>query len=139
MSDGLRKPKDPRLGADITGQVEAVGAQVTEFQPGDKVFGEIGAGGFAEYVAAPAKSLTGKPINLSFAAAAAVPVAGLTALQGLRDTGKIQPGQMVLVNGASGGVGAFAVQFAKHFNAQVTVVCSTRNVEKENCKRGKRC
>lgn len=129
LSDGLRKPKDPRLGADIAGRVEAVGAQVTEFQPGDEVFGEIGAGGFAEYVAVAAKALTHKPTNRTFAEAAAVPVAGFTALQGLRDTGKIQPGQRVLVNGASGGVGAYAVQLAKHFGAHVTGVCSGRNVD----------
>lgn len=129
LSDGLRKPKDPRLGADIAGRVEAVGAQVTEFQPGDEVFGEIGAGGFAEYVAVPAKTLMHKPANRTFAEAAAIPIAGLTALQGLRDTGKIQPGQQVLVNGASGGVGTYAVQLAKHFGAQVTGVCSGRNVE----------
>ncbi|MCE7983360.1 MAG: NAD(P)-dependent alcohol dehydrogenase [Caldilinea sp. CFX5] len=129
LSDGLRKPKDPRLGADIAGRVEAVGAQVKDFQPGDEVFGEIGAGGFAEYVAVPAKALMHKPVNITFAAAAAVPIAGLTALQGLRDKGKLQPGQRVLVNGASGGVGTYAVQLAKIFGAEVTGVCSTRNVE----------
>lgn len=129
LSDGLRKPKDPRLGADIAGRVEAVGAAVTMFQPGDEVFGEIGAGGFAEYVCAKEKALAPKPANLTFAEAAAVPVAGFTALQGLRDKGKLQPGQQVLINGASGGVGTFAVQLAKHFGAEVTAVCSTRNLD----------
>lgn len=129
LSDGLRKPKDPRLGADIAGVVEAVGAAVTHFKPGDEVFGEIGAGGFAEYVCAKEKSVVPKPTNRSFAEAAAVPVAGLTALQGLRDKGKLQTGQKVLVNGASGGVGTYAVQLAKHFGAEVTAVCSTRNLD----------
>ena len=129
LGDGLLKPKEPRLGADIAGVIEAVGSHVKEFQPGDEVFGEIGAGGFAEYVCVPAKSLVPKPSNVTFAEAAAVPVAALTALQGLRDTGKLQPGQKVLVNGASGGVGTFAVQMAKALGGEVTAVCSTRNVE----------
>ncbi|MEZ4711270.1 MAG: NAD(P)-dependent alcohol dehydrogenase [Caldilineaceae bacterium] len=129
LSDGLLKPKDPRLGADIAGRVEAVGRTVTTFQSGDEVFGEIGAGGFAEYVCAKATSLAPKPANLTFVQAAAVPVAGLTALQGLRDTGQLQAGQKVLINGASGGVGAFAVQIAKALGAELTGVCSTRNVE----------
>ena len=129
LSDGLRKPKDPRLGADIAGTVEALGRNATDLQIGDAVFGEIGAGGFAEYVCVPAKSVVPKPTNLSFAEAAAVPVAALTALQGLRDTGKLQTGQKVLVNGASGGVGTFAVQMAKAFGAEVSGVCSGRNVE----------
>lgn len=129
FSDGLRKPKDPRLGADIAGRVAAVGAAVTMFQPGDEVFGDIGAGGFAEYVCAQEKALAPKPANVTFAEAAAVPVAGFTALQGLRDKGKLQPGQKVLINGASGGVGTFAVQLAKHFGAEVTAVCSTRNLD----------
>ncbi len=129
LSDGLQKPKDGRLGADIAGRVVAVGSQVKEFMPGDDVFGEIGAGGFAEYVCARATALAPKPANLSFAAAAAVPVAAFTALQGLCDKGHLQAGQQVLINGASGGVGTFAVQMAKAFGAQVTGVCSTRNVE----------
>lgn len=129
LSDGVRKPKDPRLGADIAGVVAAVGATVTQFKPGDEVFGDIGAGGFAEYACAKATALVHKPANITFAEAAAVPVAGLTALQGLRDKGKLQAGQRVLVNGASGGVGTYAVQIAKAFGAEVTGVCSTRNLE----------
>jgi len=129
LSDGLRKPKNPRLGADIAGRVEAVGRAVTAFQPGDDVFGEIGAGGFAEYVCVKEAALVSKPANLSFAAAAAAPVAALTALQGLRNHGKLQSGQKVLINGASGGVGTFTVQMAKAFGAEVTGVCSTRNLE----------
>lgn len=128
LGDGLTKPKDPRLGADIAGRVEAVGSAVTTVQPGDEVFGEIGAGGFAEYVCAKETALVKKPANLSWEEAAALPVAALTALQGLRDKGKIQPGQKVLVNGASGGVGTFGVQMAKAFGAEVTGVCSTRNL-----------
>jgi len=127
--NGLRKPKDPRLGADIAGRVEAVGTNVTQFQPGDEVFGVVAAGGFAEYACAAENQLALKPANSSFEAAAAVPVAALTALQGLRDTGQIQPGQKVLIHGASGGVGTFAVQIAKAFGAEVTAVCSTRNVD----------
>lgn len=129
LSDGLRKPKDPRLGADIAGIVEAVGPAVTQFKPGDEVFGEIGAGGFAEYACVPEKVLAPKPANCTFAEAAAVPVAGFTALQGLRDKGKMQAGQKVLINGASGGVGTYAVQIAKAFGAEVTGVCSTRNLD----------
>lgn len=129
LSDGLRKPKNPRLGADMAGRVEAVGRAVTAFQPGDDVFGEIGAGGFAEYVCVKEAALVSKPANLSFAAAAAAPVAALTALQGLRNHGKLQSGQKVLINGASGGVGTFTVQMAKAFGAEVTGVCSTRNLE----------
>jgi NADPH:quinone reductase-like Zn-dependent oxidoreductase len=109
-----------------------LGGSVTQFKPGDEVFGDIAGGsggGFAEYAAAPEKALAPKPANLSFEQAAAVPMAGVTALQGLRDEGKIQPGQSVLINGASGGVGTFAVQIAKAFGAQVTAVCSTRNLE----------
>lgn len=128
LSDGLLKPKDPRLGADFAGRVEAVGQDVTQFQPGDEVFGE-GVGGFAEYACAAERILVHKPANLSFEEAAAVPVVGFTALQGLRHAGEIQPGQKVLVNGASGGVGTFAVQLAKSFGAEVTGVCSTRNLE----------
>jgi len=132
LENGLRKPKITRLGADIAGRVEAVGADVTQFQPGDVVFGENfarGLGGFAEYVAVPERALALKPANLSLEAAAAVPIAALTALQGLRNKGQIQPGQKVLVNGASGGVGTFAVQIAKALGTEVTGVCSTRNVD----------
>ena len=126
---GLLKPKNKILGADIAGQVEAVGPNVTQFQAGDEVFGDISKRGFAEYVCVTEDKLVLKPANLSFEAAAAVPVAGLTALQCLRDQGQIQPGQKVLINGASGGVGTFAVQIAKYFGADVTGVCSTRNVD----------
>ncbi|HZJ24784.1 MAG TPA: NAD(P)-dependent alcohol dehydrogenase [Anaerolineales bacterium] len=129
MGEGLRKPKNPKLGADIAGQVEAVGMNVTEFKPGDKVFGAVGAGGFAEYVCTREKNLALKPANISFEAAAAAPVVGFTALQGLRDLGHIQAGQKVLVNGASGGVGHFAVQIAKSYGTEVTGVCSTRNLD----------
>jgi NADPH:quinone reductase-like Zn-dependent oxidoreductase len=117
-------------GADIAGRVEAVGAAVTQFQPGDEVFGVPArfAGGFAEYTCVPEGRLARKPAKLSFEAAAAVPVASMTALQGLRDKGKIRPGHKVLVNGASGGVGTFAVQIAKSFGAEVTAVCSARNL-----------
>ena len=126
---GLRKPKYSLLGTDVAGEVEAVGNAVTRFQPGDAVFGFVGSGGFAEYVSAPEKLLALKPDNLSFEQAATVPLAGVTALQGLRDAGKIQSGQEVLIVGASGGVGTFAVQIAKSYGADVTGVCSTRNVE----------
>jgi NADPH:quinone reductase-like Zn-dependent oxidoreductase len=129
LSDGLLKPKNTLLGADIAGRVEAVGSKVTQFQPGDEVFGDVSAGGFAEYVCAREKALALKPANLSFEQAAAAPVAALTALQGLRNQGQIRPGQQVLINGASGGVGTFAVQIAKAFGAEVTGVCSTRNVD----------
>ena len=129
MGMGLLKPKNPILGADIAGRVEAVGKDVRQFRPGDEIFGDIGHGGFAEYAVAPERFLALKPASLSFEAAAAVPVAALTALQGLRDSGKVQAGQKVLINGASGGVGTFAVQIAKVFGAEVTAVCSTRNVE----------
>ena len=128
MGGGLLKPKNTRLGADIAGRVEAVGRNVTQFQPGDEVFG-MTQGGFAEYACAPENTLALKPSNLSFEEAAAIPMAAVTALQGLRDTGQIQPGQKVLINGASGGVGTFAVQIAKSFGAEVTAVCSTRNLE----------
>ncbi|TDA66431.1 MAG: NAD(P)-dependent alcohol dehydrogenase [Chloroflexi bacterium] len=129
MAGGLLRPKNPRLGGDIAGRVEAVGKNIQQFRPGDEVFGSIGHGGFAEYAVVPERRLALKPANLSFEAAAAVPVAALTALQGLRDCGKIQAGQKVLINGAAGGVGTFAVQIAKAFGAEVTAVCSTRNVE----------
>ncbi len=128
FSDGLLKPKT-MLGADIAGRVEAVGTNVTQFQPGDEVFGDISAGGFAEYVCATENQLALKPADISFEAAAAIPVVAFTALQGLRDEGRIQPGQNVLINGASGGVGSFAVQIAKSFGAEVTAVCSTRNLD----------
>lgn len=128
LGEGLLKPKNPRLGADVAGRVEAVGNSVTEYQPGDEVFG-VCVGSFAEYVCAAETKLALKPTNLSFEAAAAVPVAAFTALKGLRDNGQIQPGQKVLVNGASGGVGTFAVQLAKAFGAEVTGVCSTRNLD----------
>jgi NADPH:quinone reductase-like Zn-dependent oxidoreductase len=128
---GLLKPKHTILGADIAGRVEAVGKNVTAFQPGDAVFGDISAGGFggfAEYVCARAEALVLKPANITFEQAAAVPMAAVTALQGLRTTGRIQAGQKVLVNGASGGVGTFAVQIAKAIGTEVTAVVSTRNV-----------
>nr|WP_263323523.1 NAD(P)-dependent alcohol dehydrogenase [Neobacillus sp. Marseille-Q6967] len=129
---GLLKPKYPIPGGDIAGRVEAVGKDVKQFQPGDDVFGDLsgsGWGGFAEYVSVQEKALALKPANLSYEEAAAVPMAGVTALQSLRDKGKIQPGQKVLIHGASGGVGTFAVQIAKSFGAEVTGVCSTRNKE----------
>lgn len=129
---GLLKPKYAIPGGDIAGTVEAVGKDVVQFQPGDAVFGDLsgcGWGGFAEYVAIPESALTLKPGNLSFEEAAAVPMAGVTALQSLRNKGKIEPGQRVLINGASGGVGTFAVQIAKAFGAEVTGVCSTRNLD----------
>jgi NADPH:quinone reductase-like Zn-dependent oxidoreductase len=125
---GLSKPKRKTRGADLAGQVEAVGKSVTRLQPGDEVFGEA-SGAFAEYVAASEKVLAPKPPNISFEEAAAVPVAALTALQGLRDKAKIQSGHKVLINGASGGVGTFAVQIAKSFGAEVTGVCSSRNID----------
>jgi NADPH:quinone reductase-like Zn-dependent oxidoreductase len=128
MSGGRSKPKDPSFGVDVAGTVEAVGKEVTEFQPGDEVFG-VAPGSFAEYVANGASKFAHKPANVSFEAAAAVPVAALTALQGLRDKGQIQAGQKVLIDGASGGVGTFAVQIAKAFGAEVTAVCSTRNLD----------
>jgi NADPH:quinone reductase-like Zn-dependent oxidoreductase len=143
---GLRKPtvSEPgRLGVDVAGRVEAVGRNVTQFKPGDEVFGVCisdpqasGAkvwvhrqGALAEYVCAPESTLVTKPGNVTFEQAASVPVAAFTALQGLRDKGRIQPGQKVLINGAAGGVGTFAVQIAKSFGAEVTGVCSTRNVD----------
>jgi NADPH:quinone reductase-like Zn-dependent oxidoreductase len=128
MIGGLRKPKITRPGVDVAGQVEAVGRSVTKFKPGDDVFGGC-RGAFAEYVCAIEDKLALKPANLSFEEAAAVPVAALSALQGLRDKGRIQRGHKVLVDGASGGVGTFAVQIAKSFGAEVTAVCSTRNVD----------
>ncbi|MCL1599405.1 MAG: NAD(P)-dependent alcohol dehydrogenase [Actinomycetia bacterium] len=128
LESGLRRPKRAIPGADVSGQVEAVGKNVTGLKPGDEVFGE-NFGTFAEYVCVPEDGVVAKPANLTFEQAAAVPVAGLTALQGLRDKGRIKVGHRVLVIGASGGVGTFAVQIAKSFGAEVTGVCSTRNVE----------
>jgi NADPH:quinone reductase-like Zn-dependent oxidoreductase len=125
---GLRKPRITRPGVDVAGEVEAVGRNVTQFKAGDAVFGSC-RGAFAEYVCAPETSLAMKPDNVTFEQAAAVPVAAYTALQGLRDKGRIQAGQKVLINGAAGGVGTFAVQIAKWSGAEVTGVCSTRNVE----------
>jgi NADPH:quinone reductase-like Zn-dependent oxidoreductase len=125
---GLRKPKDRRLGGDLAGRVEAVGSNVTRFQVGDDVFG-IGRGAFAEYACAAENLLTPRPADLSDEVAAAVPIAAITALQALRDKGQVRPGQHVLIQGASGGVGTFAVQIAKAFGTEVTAVCSTRNVD----------
>src|SRR5438105_4620636 len=132
LVSGVLKPKNTILGADIAGRVEAVGRNVKQFQPDDEVFGDVsgcGFGGFAEYICARENALALKPANLSFEEAAAVPSAGVTALQGLREKGQIQPGQKVLINGASGGVGTFAVQLAKSLGAEVTGVCSTENVD----------
>ena len=129
---GLLKPKIKILGTDVAGRVEAVGSKVTQFQPGDAVFGDLSDssfGAFAEYVAVSEDALALKPVNVSFEEAAAVPSAALTALQGLRDKGQIQPGQKVLVNGASGGVGTFAVQIAKSLGADVTGVCSAKKMD----------
>jgi NADPH:quinone reductase-like Zn-dependent oxidoreductase len=128
LMTGLLKPKPTCPGADLAGEVEAVGRNVTRFRPGDPVFGAARRA-FAEYVCARENRLAAKPANLSFEQAAAVPVAGLTALQGLRDKGRLQAGQKVLINGAAGGVGTFAVQVAKAFGAVVTGVCSTRNLD----------
>jgi NADPH:quinone reductase-like Zn-dependent oxidoreductase len=132
MGGGLLKPKKKIPGADVAGRVEAVGRNVKQFQPGDEVFGDLsgwGNGSLAEYVCAREDDLTLKPANITFEEAAAVPMAAVTALQGLRDKGQIQPGQKVLINGASGGVGTFAVQLARYYGAEVTAVCSTRNLE----------
>lgn len=129
---GLRRPKNTILGADIAGVVEIVGPNAKQFKPGDAVFGDIsgcGWGGLAEYVAVSENALAHKPANLTFEEAAAVPMAAVTALQGLRDKGRIQAGQTVLINGASGGVGSFAVQIAKAFGAEVTAVCSTGKMD----------
>ena len=132
LANGLLKPKNTKLGADVAGRVEAIGSNVTRLQVGDDVFGGMPLnelGGFAEYVCAPEELLALKPARMTFEQAAAVPLAAFTALQGLRDKGQIQPGQKVLINGASGGVGTFAVQIAKSFGAEVTGVCSTRNLD----------
>ena len=132
MPGGLLRPKNKILGGDVAGQVEAIGNNAKRFKPGDEVFGYLpsatGRGTFAEYVCAKENTITLKPANLTFKQVAAVPVAAMTALQGLRDKGNIQPGQKVLIIGASGGVGTFAVQIAKAFGAEVTAVCSTRNL-----------
>ena len=128
MGGGLLRPKDPRFGSDVAGRVEAVGENVKQFRPGDEVFGGA-TGAFAEYVLAREAYLALKPTNRAFEEAAAVPVAALTALQGIRYAGGIRPGQRVLIQGASGGVGTFAVQLAKSFGAEVTAVCSTRNLD----------
>jgi NADPH:quinone reductase-like Zn-dependent oxidoreductase len=128
-SNGLLKPKNPKLGADVAGTIEAVGSKVTQFKIGDEVFGDIGYGSYAEYVCGREKNIALKPSGVSFEDAAAVPMAALTALQGLRDHAKVGAGQKVLINGASGGVGTFAVQIAKYYGAEVTGVCSTRNLE----------
>ena len=125
---GLRKPKDWRVGADLAGVVEAVGRDVLDVGPGDEVFGS-GSGAWAEYAVARATRVAHKPSNISFDEAATVPIAGLTALQALRDHGRLEPGEKVLINGASGGVGTFAVQLAKTFGGDVTAVCSTTNME----------
>jgi NADPH:quinone reductase-like Zn-dependent oxidoreductase len=129
LMTGLRKPKVRRLGVDVAGRVEAVGRNVTQFKRGDEVFGSC-RGAFGEYACASERALVMKPEDMTFEQAASLPIAAVTALQGLRDKGKIQPGQRVLINGASGGVGTFAVQIAKSFGADVTGVCSTRNVER---------
>jgi NADPH:quinone reductase-like Zn-dependent oxidoreductase len=129
---GLLRPKHDILGVDIAGQVEAVGGGVTRFKPGDEVYANLldhGYGGFAEYVSVPDDVMALKPTNLSFEEAAAVPMAGATALQGLRHHGELQPGRKVLINGASGGVGTFAAQIAKSYGAEVTGVTSTRNID----------
>jgi NADPH:quinone reductase-like Zn-dependent oxidoreductase len=125
---GLRKPSNNVPGLEMAGQVEAVGENVTQFRPGDEVFG-WGKGALAEYVSVSEDNLALKPANLTFAQAAVVPFSGFTALQGLRDKGQIQPGQKVLIIGASGGVGTFAVQIAKSFGAEVTGMCSTKNLD----------
>lgn len=132
LDGGLRQPRNPRLGSDIAGVVTQIGRSVTQLKVGDAVFGDlsgVGLGALAEFVCVPAALLAIKPDQLSFEQAAAVPLAAGTALQGLRNTGKIQSGQKVLINGASGGVGTFAVQIAKAFGTEVTGVCSTRNLE----------
>jgi NADPH:quinone reductase-like Zn-dependent oxidoreductase len=132
FSTGLREPKHKTPGKEMAGRVEAVGGNVKQFQPGDEVFGDLsvcGFGAFSEYVSVPETAIALKPVNLTFEQAAAVPESAVVALQGLRDHGKIQSGQKVLINGASGGVGSYAVQIAKSFGAEVTAVCSTRNLD----------
>jgi len=132
LSLGIREPKIKTPGKDVAGVVEAVGSNVMQFKPGDKVFGDLsenGWGAYAEYVAVPEEAIVHMPSTLSFEQAAAVPESGVVALQGLQDSGHIQSGDRVLINGASGGIGTFAVQIAKSFGAQVTGVCSTRNLD----------
>ena len=132
MGQGLFKPKTKILGSDIAGTVEAVGASATQFKPGDAVFGDLsghGRGGLAEYAAAPQEVFALKPANVTFEQAATIGIAGITALQGLRDVGHIQAGEQVLIHGATGGVGSFAVQIAKAYGAEVTAVCSTDKVD----------
>ena len=132
LESGFSKPKNTILGADVAGRVEAVGENVQSFQPGDEVYGDLywcGFGAFAEYVGVPENAVALKPANMTFEEAAAVPQAAFTALHALRDQGQVQPGQKVLINGASGGVGTFAVQIAKSFGAEVTGVCSTQNLD----------
>ena len=129
LESGIGKPKEPMLGADVAGVIIAVGSAVTKFKVGDAVFGTVVDGSFAEFALASESDIALKPAAVSFEQVAATPIAALTALQALRDKGAIKPGQKVLINGASGGVGTFAVQLAKHFGAEVTAVCSTRNVE----------
>jgi NADPH:quinone reductase-like Zn-dependent oxidoreductase len=128
MESGFGQPKDPGVGVDMAGVVVATGSNVTQFKPGDEVFGAVN-GAFAEYALTTERRIAPKPASLTFEQAAGVPVAALTALQGLRDKGRIQPGQKVLINGSSGGVGTFAVQIAKSLGAEVTGICSTRNLE----------
>jgi len=128
LRSGLRKPKDPRIGSDIAGRVEAVSSTVTQFKPGDEVYG-VCVGAYAEYGTAKETKIALKPKNRSFEEAASVPIAGITALQAIRDHGHIQPGQRVLINGAGGGVGTFAVQIAKSFGSEVTAVTSTQNLD----------
>jgi NADPH:quinone reductase-like Zn-dependent oxidoreductase len=133
MGFGVLKPKYTIPGGDIAGRVEAVGRNVKQFQPGEEIFGDIGEcgfGAFAEYVSVPENALAHKPVNITYEESAAVPQYALVALQGLRDKGQIQPGKKVLINGASGGVGTFAVQIAKSYGAEVTGVCSTRNLDR---------
>ncbi len=132
LTEGLLKPKNQILGMEVAGQIESVGKNVKQFQPGDEVFGDIswsGKGGFAEYVSVPENLLALKPANISFEEAAAVSVSAVVALQSVRDSGQIQPGQKVLINGASGGVGTFTVQIAKYYGAEVTAVCSTGKMD----------
>lgn len=132
LSMGFFRPRNPMLGADVAGQIVAIGRDVTQFKPGDEIYGDLSAcgnGGFAEYVAVPEKYVAPKPASLTFKQAAAVPMAAVTALQGLRDVGSVQPGHKVLINGASGGVGTFAVQIAKALGAEVTAVCSTSKID----------
>ena len=126
---GWPRPKGYVPGFDVAGTVEAIGRDVTRFKPGDEVFGECGGGGCADYACAAAERFVAKPASLTFEQAAAIPVSALAALQGLRDAGRLRPGQRVLINGASGGVGTYAVQIAKALGAEVTGVCSTRNLD----------